>query len=308
MCDIKKPFEQVAAQDSRNLADLFNKVGFQGAEDEAKHNARNPGRAITKASINAALWYLGGAAGDALGGGGGAAANAGATAGETTADALAASQAFGNMAGATTEQLMQQAIQNAALEQAGAAGGQLVSGAAGDVGKGLLDTYAPKAFQGAAQAAKEAPSGGLLSNAAYRALVPGVNPEQAQMLAAQTGDFGPEGLGMTMQSAGTAQGLSPAQQALAKYGGNYLGANAGTSGKVGNLALQMGLKSLQPQQQQRPGSPPPQQGPITPLPMPYQNGGGPNSLQGQQPSSLGNMPPPGMSYAEWLRRKQMGLI
>src|SRR6185437_12464374 len=121
MCDYKKPFEQVAAQDSRNLADLFNKVGFQGAEDEAKHNVQNPGRAITKSAISAALWYLGSEAGDALGSSGtaadagGTAADVGGTAGQTTSDALAASQAFGNLAGASTGELANQAIQQAAV-------------------------------------------------------------------------------------------------------------------------------------------------------------------------------------------------
>jgi hypothetical protein len=41
MCDIKKQFEKVAAQDSRNMAWLGNAMGWQGLEDEANHNAKS---------------------------------------------------------------------------------------------------------------------------------------------------------------------------------------------------------------------------------------------------------------------------
>jgi hypothetical protein len=76
----KNDIERIAQMDSRAIAQLGRTLHWQGLVDEAKHNEANPGRAITKAGINAALWYLGGEAGSALNGSGGAADAGGAAA------------------------------------------------------------------------------------------------------------------------------------------------------------------------------------------------------------------------------------
>jgi hypothetical protein len=85
----KEPFYKVAKNDSRNLEWLGNAVGWQGLENEAKHNKENPGRAITKAAEYAALYYLGGAAAGAMGGGAAAGGGAAEAAGTTAAQAAA---------------------------------------------------------------------------------------------------------------------------------------------------------------------------------------------------------------------------
>src|SRR5690348_5213637 len=131
MCDYKKPFEQVAAQDSRNLADIFNKVGWQGAEDEAKHNVQNPGRAITKAAEYAALWYLGSVAGGAAGG-------AGSAAGEGVAAAGQGAQA------ATESALLNAGIVPGTAAWTAGGGGSIAGAAAGNAADAAL-TETPNA-------------------------------------------------------------------------------------------------------------------------------------------------------------------
>lgn len=244
----KKPFEQVAAQDSRNLADLFNKLGIQPAEDEARHNVRNPGRAITKAAEYATMGYLGSLA---AGGEGGVAADA-------------ANSAPGAYEALTAEQIAQNLAPVTMGENVG-----LLAG-------GTPETASSLAMQSATPQA-----GGLLNslaqgkqlamNQAYRAMVPGVGSQQADMLAAQTGDFGAYGLGQTMKAASGAQGLSPMQSTMGQYGGRIMSNLGGAKGK--SLALQQGMKLAMPQQQQRPmpSAPPAPQGQQQPLTNPYQN-------------------------------------
>lgn len=58
--EIKRPFYQVAQKDSQNLKHLGQKWNIGFLEDEAAHNEKNPGRAITKAAEYAAMGYLGG--------------------------------------------------------------------------------------------------------------------------------------------------------------------------------------------------------------------------------------------------------
>lgn len=242
------PLYRLVKQDSRNAAWLGNAIGWQGLEDEANRNVQNPGRALTKAAISAATWYLGGAAGGYLGGGSDA-ANAGAA--STDAAESGGTLAL-NSAGTAASPYMTQAAQQTAMQYAGGIDPETAAGAGGmsvaqnGIGPGTLLNQ----FRGAVNN----PSSLLSSNS------------------------------------GLLSNLS----------------SGSSSGKAGNLALQMGLKSLAPQQPQGPmPAPPRQQQDNTPLPLPY---GGTNSLVGSQPSSLGQMPPPGMSYAEWMRRKQMGLI
>lgn len=119
---------------------------------------------------------------------------------------------------------------------------------------------------------------------AYKA-VPGVGSQQAGLLAQQTGDFGAYGLGKTMESAASAEGLSGFQQALGQYGGkamSLLGKNGPDAAKAYMKSQQMsGL--LNPQQQQQPQPMPmqrPQQAQLEPLTNPYGDGGNSMGLLG----------------------------
>lgn len=131
--------------------------------------------------------------------------------------------------------------------------------------------------------------GGLYDTAgAYAAATPALKAtgegSQAAMLAAQTGDFGAQGLAATAASGG-----SPYADALAK-----LASGSGSTSGGKQLAMQMGLQQMQPQQQQQPMAPPPrQQAPAEPLPTPY----GPNG------NSTGLL-----SLQEIERRKRLGLM
>lgn len=247
------PLYRLVKQDSRNFATIGNAIGWQGLEDEANHNVKNPGRAITKAAINAALWYIGGEAGSALGGGEGA----------------------GGAAAASTD--------------AAESGGTLALNAAGTA-------VTPYATQAAQQAALQAAQQSALQYTG------GLDPETLA---------GQGGMGVSQNGIGPGSLLNQARGAVNNPSslmssdgllGNLVGGS--NTGKAGNLAIQMGLKSLAPQQAQGPMQAPPRgQQPQGPLPMPYQN-----SLTTGQNSLSSSMPPPGMSYAEWIRRKQMGLI
>lgn len=90
------------------------------------------------------------------------------------------------------------------------------------------------------------------------------------------------------------------QEMMTQAGGGLLSGLSGGNAATTKLAMQMGSGLLQPRPQQPmpQGRPAPQQDP-GPIQMPYQQQPGSNSL---------NMPPSGMSYEEWMRRKQMGLI
>lgn len=89
----------------------------------------------------------------------------------------------------------------------------------------------------------------------YGAMVPGVpmGSEQAAMLSEQTGPFGLLGMGKTMESAATADGLSPMQQAGGKYGGGLLSGLG--SDKTKQFALGMGATLMQPQKPVQPPQP-----------------------------------------------------
>lgn len=131
------------------------------------------------------------------------------------------------------------------------------------------------------------------SPAAYEAAVPAVGAEQAALLAAQTGEFGAYGLGQTMSAAGSANGLTAAQQAAAR-GGGLMGKLAGGSG---GTAQKMGMQLMQNNmgQQQRPPmqAPPPRPSStqMEPLPKMY----GQNSM---------DRPMPGETWEQFMRRKQ----
>jgi hypothetical protein len=106
----KEPFYKVAKQDSRNLAWLGNAIGWQGLEDAAKYNVKNPGHAVSTAAEYALGGYLGG-----LLGAGGEAAGA---AGEAAVPAFEGAVASG--AATTTEELAAQQAAQQALQQGGA--------------------------------------------------------------------------------------------------------------------------------------------------------------------------------------------
>lgn len=243
----KKPFEQIAGQDSRVAAELGRGLHWQGLVDEAKHNEQNPGRAMTKATINAALWYLGGEAGSALGGAG----EAGAAAGEGAYNAM------------TAEQIAQNLAPVAAGENVGSMGGLLAAGSP----------------QGASTA-------GLLSASAPQGLA-----NTMESAITDTG-YTPSSLGYAVQNANSANGTSLGQN-LGNYykdaatnmqNGSMLNHfMSGASGQQSKqLAMNMGLKMLTPQQPQpMPQGAPAPQGQQGPLNNPYQNnpyGPGGNSL------------------------------
>jgi hypothetical protein len=96
MCDVKHAFERVAQIDSQNLKHLGQDWNLPWLEQEAAHNEKNPGRAITKAAEYAALAYLGGAAFGGSGEAGAAADASGAAAGAAgdTATTIAEQQAM----------------------------------------------------------------------------------------------------------------------------------------------------------------------------------------------------------------------
>lgn len=96
MCDVKNAFERVAQLDSQNIKHLAQDWNLPWLEQEAAHNEKNPGRAITKAAEYALGGYLGGAYGglyDSAGAAGGAAADAASTAQDVAAAQQAAQQA-----------------------------------------------------------------------------------------------------------------------------------------------------------------------------------------------------------------------
>jgi hypothetical protein len=224
------PFYKVAQQDSRNLADFFNKVGFQKGEDEAKYNVKNPGHAISTAAEYALAGYLGSlmAGGEA---GAGAAGNAAAPVVDESAGLLMS--AGSNAATLAEQQAAEQALQQA-LQQA-------PQGLANTMEAGLTDTgYTPSSLLNAFKN-----PGATAVSAANRAL--GTS-------ASQTGLLGKLTVG---------SGTDKAAKGLLNGGG----------GKGSNMAQQMGMRMLFDQQQpQMPQSPPPRQGPVEPLPRPYNQG------------------------------------
>lgn len=222
------------------------------------------------AAAAAATYFSGGAAAPALGAAGAGAAGAGAagatTAGMTAAEILAATAgvaegeaAIGGLLAAAPEAAMAPEIAAAS--------------------KGLLAT---------------GQSQGLMGHA-YNALMPGMGSEQAGLLAQQTGEFGLEGLGKTMQAASRAQGLSPGQATGSDALGGLLSKTGSMSPKEA-MNMKSGMDLLMPQQQQPQSAPPPRQqsqNQEQPLTNPYGPGG--NSL------GLNNM-----TEAEKRRLRAMG--
>lgn len=262
MCNgLKDLLEKPAAQDSRNIRDFANKIGWQGLEDEANHNVQNPGRAITKAGINAALWMAmpgGGEIGDAVQGGGAALGDA--------EQELASQTLQQGLTNSLQQGIAQQAAQQATsqgLEQG------LLSGAK-DLGQqSITDELAnqgitPEMVQQFGNQALHSQEGGIAANYAKQALadpaqaqgllgqakqflgdtsksvgekwnslqdakhaamyrtIPGAGSQQTAALAQQTGDFGAYGLGKTLDASSGAQGLNGFQQGASQYGGKAL--------------------------------------------------------------------------------------
>ena len=117
------------------------------------------------------------------------------------------------------------------------------------------------ALAAAAYYAPEAYSSMVASPEAYAAATPGLSAggQQAAMLAAQTGDFGAQGLLQTASAGG-----NPYAAVLGK-----MVSGSGTGSGANLLASQMGAKMLQPQQpQQMPQSRSFQGGNVEPLPPP----------------------------------------
>lgn len=244
---LKNPLYWMVKQDSRGASQLGRTLGWDWLTQEGKTNQDNPGRAITKAAEVAATMYGAGLLGGAEAGAGGVAAD--------------------GLAGAASD---------AGLLTAADASAGGVSAA----GTGLASQAAPVAASMLPEGAANSLGAGPLTNAAYSTMVPGVGSQQAAMLAAQTGDFGAPGLGLTMQAASGAQGLNPASAYLSNLVGRGLtgGASAASSAKKAQLALK-GYQMMQPH-------PPPMQqarpmmgggGQQAPLPNPYGSPAG-NSL------------------------------
>jgi hypothetical protein len=190
----KEPFLKVAQLDSQNLKHLGQKWNIGFLEDEAAHNEKNPGRAITKAAEYALAGYLGGLYGGPEGAG-------------------------------------------------GAAGEGAIGAGTGAAASGAVDMAAEQA---AVQAAEQAAAQGATSSV--------MNPTIWEKLASGSGSTG--------------------------------------SGK--QLAMQMGMQSLKPQEPQPMGAPPPRQqaGNAEPLPLPYSQRGT-NGL---------------LSLEEIERKRKMGLL
>lgn len=125
------------------------------------------------------------------------------------------------------------------------------------------------AQQGMLQGAQQGAMQGLMSGA-YDAMVPGIGSQQAQMLAAQTGDMGAYGLGKTMESAGYAKDL-PWQESIKGQGAGLL-SGLGRPGPMGDMGRRMmmnqGMGMLQPEQPMQ-APPPPRYEPPPPQPPPY---------------------------------------
>ena len=237
--EIKRPFYQIAAQDSRNLKQSFNRVGFDWGEKEADKNIDNPGRAIGKAATSAALWWLGANGAEAAAPAAGAAAGAG-----------AAGSAAGTAALTAAEIAAEQAAQIAAEEAAKQA---LSQG-----GQGILQT-----------GAQETASQGLLQGSVNTVPVANTTMEAGLMDTGYTPSSFWNALNNPKASAVSAAnrglGTSMSQTGL-------LSSGSGT-GKGGMLATQMGMKMMAPEQQPPPQAPPPrQQASPEPLATPYGNG------------------------------------
>lgn len=286
---LRKPLDWLAINDSRNAAQLGRTFHIPALTAEAKHNEQNPGRAETKGAINAALWFLGGEAGSALGGGDAGSA-AGDTAGAVGSGATAAGEGFYN--GMTAAQIAQQLAPIAEGENVGSAAAGLLSGGgdsamtAAQLGKiatadslnmGLLGTGGtPSAGQVVQQAALNnmAPVQDL-SIQARSAPVRLLQDYAARAKTGLSNEFG--GLFQRPTAVGAQQDSAPlyeqSVQALKS------GSTSGSGAK--NLAMQMGMKMLEPQQPRpMPQAPPAPPGPQGPLTNPYQNPYGPggNSL------------------------------
>jgi hypothetical protein len=154
------------------------------------------------------------------------------------------------------------------------------------------------AYDGSMAGSSLGASGGLLSStAAYEAAVPAMNQQQAAMLAAQTGDFGPYGLGKTMQAGSGAKGLTGFQRVASNTGGGLLSGGAGGGGGGNSkdiMNLMRAQQMMQPPQQQAPPPAPLPQGQMPEL----------STYQGYQPmSSMPAMPKDPRYMTEEEKRK-----
>lgn len=142
---------------------------------------------------------------------------------------------------------------------------------------------------------------GYFSRSMYGAAIPAAGTEQSDMLAAQTGDFGMYGLGKTMEAASGAEGLSPTQRNASKYAGKLLSAAGGDEGKAAAFLIGAGLlgRGNRGPDVKMPAPSAPRGESNTPLPLAYQS----SPLQVSGVAS--HLPPPGVTWAEWMRRKQM---
>jgi hypothetical protein len=276
--DWKKPFLRVAQIDSQNLKHLGQDWNLPWLENEAAHNEKNPGRAITKAAEYAAMWYAGGLLGGTEGSVGAGATDAAESGGTLALDAA------GNAVPYVAQGAVEAADPAVQLAADPSLWESLKSGAS--AAKDAV-TQGTNSIKSGWNSIKEVPKAitSTVDKGLYQA-VPGVGSEQAGLLAQQTGDFGAYGLGKTMESAASADGLSAMQQAMGNYGGKameLLGKGGDASQKFAKAQQVMGL--LNPQQQRQPmpmGAPPPrQQADTGPLSTPYQSnpyGPGGNSM------------------------------
>jgi hypothetical protein len=284
----KNDIERIAQMDSRAIAQFGRTLHWQGLVDEAKHNEANPGRAITKAGINAALWYLGGEAGSALNGSGGAADAAGGAAADAAGGYTDAGSALdlanqatpyvsdaagaaGSLAGGgsqvTAQQLGQAATQdslNSGLFGAGAQPSSLQMSQMTQPG-GILGQAAPVTDNSVQ--AQNSLLRGIQDRAAMAygrgrdALSGAMNLNQAPVAAQQ------DGAPVYDQSVNARNAAFANAQDRMAMG---LAPKSGNGGK--NLAMQMGVKMMSPTQpRQMPEGRPAPQGQQGPLNNPYQN-------------------------------------
>lgn len=182
-------------------------------------------------------------------------------------------------------------------------GNGLLGGAAGAAGQAGTSAAEIAAKQAAEEAAKQAAMQAAMKGGEQAAIqIPQgfMNTMEAGMM--DTG-YTPSSLFQAIKNTGQ---TTPLQQNLLNFGKQQM-ANAQNgsmmNGLLGNFGdnksaqmMKMGSGLLDGGQQQQPmmAPPPRQQAPAEPLPSPYGPGG--NSMNG---------PPPGMTWEEWMKRKQM---
>jgi hypothetical protein len=124
---LKRLLYKTVKQDSRNMGDLGNKLGWDWLEQEGKQNVENPSRALRKSAITAASMYAGGLLGGATGGAAGA-------------TEVAASEAAKQAAQVAAQEAAKQAAAEAAKQSVGGLLSQASTQVTANAVPGLLST------------------------------------------------------------------------------------------------------------------------------------------------------------------------